>query len=325
VSDPVPRLKRLLTLIPLIRRSSGITIDELARLLKTSRKDIVADLHRLMLCGVPPYQPHDYISVVMDGDRISIDYADHFERPASLSVREALALRVALESFPPGDDDLDRAKSELKEAIDRTLRAKGEAGLSEELDGRLTATTSDDVGKKLVGLREAHRRRRPIDIVYYSVSSDKTAPRRVNPWGLGEHSGNHYLVAFDVNKGDLRHFRVDRIASFEEASATEPSYEIDKGFDLAAFMKKGFGPKSGQPIRLRFAATIARFVKEEYDGYPLETLPSGEVVVELQAGSVTWAVSRALQHGEHVEVLSPPEARAEMQRRLEAIASRPAR
>jgi predicted DNA-binding transcriptional regulator YafY len=82
-------------------------------------------------------------------------------------------------------------------------------------------------------------------------------------------------------------------------------------------MKRGFGPRTGQPIKLRFGASVARFAKEDYDGYPMETLGSGDLVVEVQAGSMTWAVSRALAYGEHAEILSPTEARAALRGRLE--------
>jgi proteasome accessory factor C len=325
VTDPVPRLRRLLTLIPLIRRSSGITIEDLAKLLKASRKEIIADLNRLMLCGVPPYQPHDYITVLYDGDRISIDYAEHFERPAALTLREALALKLALEGLPQNedthgaDDELRSAREELVAALDRLLRAqRGGAELSHELEGRLTSTVSVDTGKKLTRLRDAVRRRRPLDIVYYSASSGATAPRRVRPYGVAEDAGNHYVIAFDEGKRDVRHFRVDRIASIDEPHGV-PAFEAPRDFDLGSFMKKGFGTRTGQPIKLRFDAAVARFVREDYDGFPIETLPSGDVIVEMQAGSITWAVSRALSYGEHAFVLSPPEARAELERRLEGF------
>lgn len=317
MTDPIPRLRRLLTLIPLIRRSPGITIDELARLLKVSRKEINADLVRLNLCGVPPYLPHDYITVLYDGDRISIDYAEHFEKPAALTLREALALKLALAALPPGDTRINEAKDELMGAVDRLLREQG-TELSADLEGRLASTTSDATGKKLTQLRDAVKKRRPLDVVYYSASSEATAPRRLRPLGVAESDGNHYLVAYDEGKGDLRHFRVDRIASISEPKGV-PSFDPPKDFDLATFMKKGFGPRAGQPIKLRFDKTVARFAKEDYDGFPIEQLPSGEIVVEIQAGSVTWAVSRALSYGEHAEVLSPPEARAELKKRLQGF------
>lgn len=69
-------------------------------------------------------------------------------------------------------------------------------------------------------------------------------------------------------------------------------------------------------MRARFDRSIARFVQEEYEGQAMETLPSGDVVVELNAGTVAWAVGHFLGYGEHVEVLEPPEVRREMARRL---------
>jgi proteasome accessory factor C len=305
-------------MIPLLRRSQGITLDELTRLLKTTRKEILACVKLLNFCGVPPYLPHDYITVLVEGDRISIDYADHFERPTALTLREALALKLALEALPPGDEELAQASLELQDALDLLLRKQGSGELTTELDGRLAAPKSDAVVRKLSQLREAVRRRRPIDIVYFSASSDATAPRRVQPLGLGEQSGNHYLVALDEGKQDLRHFRVDRIESIVEPKDA-PTFQPPPGFDLHAFMKRGFAVQAGQPIRLRFDKAVARFVREDMDGYPMESLPSGDLVVEIQAGSVRWAVSRALAYGEHVQVLGPPEAQAELRRRLEGF------
>jgi predicted DNA-binding transcriptional regulator YafY len=116
----------------------------------------------------------------------------------------------------------------------------------------------------------------------------------------------------------LRHFRVDRILSIAEPKGAA-AFEPPRDFDLATFMKKGFGPRAGQPIKLRFAKAVARFAKEDYDGHPIQPLPTGEIVVEIQAGSVTWAVSRALSYGEHAEILSPPEARDELKKRLESF------
>lgn len=321
MSDPLPRVKRLLTMIPLLRRSQGISLDELAKLLKTTRKEILACVKLLNFCGVPPYLPHDYITVMVEGDRISIDYADHFERPAALTLKEALALKLALETLPPGDDALDGARLELLDALDLLLRKQGSGELATELDGRLAATASDATVKKLAPLRDAARRKRPLDMVYYSASSQATAPRRVRPLGVAEQDGNHYLVALDETKQDVRHFRVDRIESFVEPKDA-PSFTPPPGFDLTAFMRKGFDVRSGQPIKIRFGKAVARFVREDMDGYSMETLPSGDVVVEIQAGSVRWAVARALTYGEHADVLGPPEARAAVKRHLEAFLAR---
>ncbi|MBI3726215.1 WYL domain-containing protein [bacterium] len=320
MTDPIPRLRRLLTMIPLLRRSEGITVDELTKLLKVKRKEVVDDLKRLNFVGVPPYLPHDYITILYDGDRISIDYADHWKRPAALTLKEALALKLALEALPPGDETFEGAKTELRSALDRLAQRQG--GLSQELEGSLAQTASDETGKKLRKLKDAADRRRPLDIVYYSASSEATASRRVHPLGLAEGSGNHYLIAFDLARQAPLHFRVDRIASVDEPKGAAP-FERPKGFDLDEYVKAGFGPRVGHPIRILFDATVARFAKEDYDGLPTEELAKGDLAVEMQCGSLTWGVSRALSYGEHAEILAPPEARAELRRRLEGfLASR---
>lgn len=322
MSDPVPKLRRLLTMIPLVRRSPGISIDELARVLKARPSEIRQDLKQLMLCGVPPYLPHDYISVSLDGDRITIDFADQFEKPARLTRREALALKLAIESLPPLGPEIDDAADELGDTIARLLKkdAGGESR-STNLEGKIVAKSGPEQRKLLERIGDAVKRRRPLDMDYFSVSSGKASTRRVRPLGLADQAGNHYLVALDERSNEVRSFRVDRIGKLAEAKDA-PTFQPPEGFDLAAFTRPGIGPRRGFPLRIRFDAQVARFAREDYEGSArIEELPGGDVVVELSAGSVPWAVSRALAWGEHAEVLEPAEVRDELVKTLEGWVS----
>lgn len=324
MSDPVPKLRRILTMIPLIRRSPGISIDDLAKVLKAKRKEIKQDLDQLMLCGVPPYLPHDYISVILDGDKITIEFADQFEKPARLTLREALALKLAVESIPPVGGEIDEAARELGESIDRLLRREaGGEGHAADLEGKIAATTEPELRERMAKLEDARRRRRPLDIAYFSVSSGRSGTRRVHPLGVFDDKGNHYLIAFDETSKEIRSFRVDRVSEIGEARDAPP-FAPPEGFDLQQFTKQGIGPRKGLSLRIRFDAAVARFAREDYEGTArIDELPGGDVVVELTAGSIPWAVSRALAYGELAELLEPHEARAELVKRLEGyLASR---
>ena len=73
-------VSRCLALIPLIREHQGMTLDELSRLSRLPKEQIADELGQvLLMCGVPPYFPHDYISFSLNGDRVQIRFADHFE------------------------------------------------------------------------------------------------------------------------------------------------------------------------------------------------------------------------------------------------------
>lgn len=314
MSNPVPRLRRLLAIIPLIQRRGGISLKELQETLGVSKRELQGDLNAIMLCGVPPYLPNDYISVFIDGDHVTVDYAAHFSRPARLTVGEALALRLALERLPvPEDGPLYDAWVELLDALDRVMRRSGQGRMS-ELEGRIEAPRASELGEQLKTIDEAVGARRTLELTYFSASSDTVSRRRVRPYGHGNKYGNHYLIGFCEQNQDERTFRLDRISDLRPVEG-QP-FEPPAGFDPAEKLE-GLGG-SDHAVRLRFAAAIERFVREDYAEQRCEKAPGGDVVVTLQCGSLPWAVRQALLYGELCEILEPPEARAELVGRLKA-------
>jgi proteasome accessory factor C len=315
VSNPVPRLRRLLAIIPLIQRRGGISLKELQETLGVSKRELQGDLNAIMLCGVPPYLPNDYISVFIDGDHVTVDYAAHFSRPARLTVGEALALRLALERLPvPEEGPLYDAWVELLDALDRVMRRSGQGRMS-ELEGRIEATRLSDLGEQLRLIDEAVAARRPLELTYFSASSDTVSRRRVRPYGHGNKYGNHYLIGLCEQNQDERTFRLDRISELRVVEDAPPC-EPPAGFDPAERLE-GLGG-SDHSVRLRFAAAIERFVREDYAEQRCEKAEGGDVVVTLQCGSLPWAVRQALLYGELCEILEPPEARQELVSRLQA-------
>jgi len=70
---PLAKLRLYLSLIPLLRARPGITFKEIGDHLGISAQAAQKEIpEALMLCGVPPYMPHDYIAVYTEGDRITV-------------------------------------------------------------------------------------------------------------------------------------------------------------------------------------------------------------------------------------------------------------
>ncbi|MGH7162146.1 MAG: protein pafC, partial [Planctomycetota bacterium] len=99
---PLAKLRLYLSLIPLLRQRPGITFREIGEHLGLSEQSASREIPRaLMLCGIPPYLPHDYITCYTEGDRVTLRFAEHFKRPARLTLGEAAALLLALRALPP--------------------------------------------------------------------------------------------------------------------------------------------------------------------------------------------------------------------------------
>lgn len=326
MSNPVPRLRRLLAIIPLLQRRQGISLQELQDTLGVSKRELKGDLDAIMLCGVPPYLPNDYISVFIDGDHVTVEYADHFARPARLSLREALALRLAIERLPlPEDGPLADAAIELLDVLDRVLRKSGQGSLR-TLEGRIETARDQSLGERLAQIDEAVTERLPLEFAYYSATRANVRPRRVRAWGRGDHRGNQYVVAWDesADPPGRRHFRVDRMTQLRVVREAPKVEGPPPGFDLEQALET-IGPTETFPLRLRFKQAIARVAAEDHAEMRVEKAPGGDIVVEMTAGSDPWAASYALQYGELVELLEPTKARAALVDRLKEYLATPSK
>lgn len=321
MSNPIPRLRRLLSIIPLIQRRGGISLQELQDTLGVSKRELQGDLNAIMLCGVPPYLPNDYISVFIDGDWVTVDYAQHFGRPANLTLPEALALRLAIARLQiPEDGELYEAYIELLEALDSLVLGEDMASLEGRIES-VAGELSDTLGKLDVAIAE----RQQVTFTYYSPSSDTVAPRRVRPFGWGDRLGNQYLAAWCEEKQAKRSFRIDRISDLTILRDV-PRFELPKDFDLNKWLSQIGSPKPSEAtqVRVRFDKAIARYVEEEHAGRKVEHARAGDVVVDRAVCSLPWAVTWCLRYGERAELLEPAEGRSKVVERLKAYLGQPA-
>lgn len=337
MSDPRHRIQRILTLIPFLRKNPGTALEDLAAYCGAPAAEVLSDLDKILLCGVPPYLPDDYIGVYVEDGKVSIRFAEHFKRPVRFTLPEALALKLAIESLPAGGDAAYRdARRSLLEKIGRILgeEAAEHSGGSRlararELESRLVARSGRGPTQ---GLPPARRRneevlavivpaieaRRELEIQYYSASSDQTRARTVHPYGLVDKSGEHYLVAFCCLTNEIRSFRVDRIRSARELPGT---FERAPGFRLDRFEKRemNFPRRFEVTARVRFSKDVARWVREARKGDPMEETREGDLVVTMKAASIPWLLNEVLGYGPNAEVLGPPEVRRAMREHLAAM------
>ena len=112
----------LLLLIPFIAGHPGVTVGEVARHLGCTRARVEGHLNRILMCGVPPYLPDNYIGYAREGDRIFLTLASHMSHPVRLTLEEALGLRLLLQALPPAGKGRSPAATLLKK-IESALAA----------------------------------------------------------------------------------------------------------------------------------------------------------------------------------------------------------
>jgi proteasome accessory factor B len=289
-------------------RRAGVTIHELADLVRVSTRTIRRDLQALQEAGFAVYdEGGDH-----ETKRWRIDTAPFRAVQEGLTVADVGALylsRAVVESLPgwPLAEELRDAFKKIERALNprtREFLATLPQVLSAKSGPRAgqPATPLVDVTRRLF---EAARGRRVIEMRYFSAASNRAKSYLVHPYRLALAHGGVYLVGWVPQYGEFRTFAAERV---ERLSVSEETFR--KTRDLPADL---FGSSMGvfwappERIVVEFDATVAPFVRGRvwHDSQQLDEQPDGRLRMTLDVSN-DWALrSWLLGFGASVRVLEP--------------------
>ena len=148
----------------------------------------------------------------------------------------------------------------------------------------------------------------------------------VTPFGLIWNNENYYLAAFDHNSGQLRNYRVDKMAEISLTTLPRQGVEEQKNFHLAEYAQKHFGMFIGEEVSvtLRGTAKMVNVVLDRF-GQDIILVPDGEdhftvtLPIMVSPQFFGWIFGLAGQ----VEVVRPAsvveEYRTHLRRQLEQV------
>ncbi|MFG1641735.1 helix-turn-helix transcriptional regulator [Amycolatopsis sp. NPDC049252] len=128
----------------------------------------------------------------------------------------------------------------------------------------------------LLTLAEAARDRRPVAVAY-TAWDGRRSERTVHPYGIVAHSGRWYVTGEDSASGEVRTFRLDRIASATPAAG---SFTVPDGFEPGERVLAGLAevPRPHEvSVRVRASAEQVR-----------PRLPAGIATVAAIPGDDDW-------------------------------------
>ena len=285
-----PEIQRILALVPWIVAHPDSPKREIASRFGITVDQLEDDLSLVLMIGVPPYSPGDYLDVEEDEDgHVSIRLADYFQRPLRLTPAEGLALLAAGRALlaVPGSDPngpLATALTKLEHAL--------------ELPGLVVDVGEPGQLESIRGAVAAHAR---VEIEYWSAGRDELTTRRIDPEVVFFATGEWYVGAYCHRAHDERMFRVDRIRSVQPTGETfEPGAT---GFETGDV----YTPRDADTRVTLELAPAAAWVAEAYPTEAVTERPDGSLEIVLAVSERAWLERLLLRLGPDARTVAPPE------------------
>ena len=321
MSEETPLVRQWILLRKLSALHHGATVKEMADEMRVSEKTIRRDLELFQRAGFPLAETTED-----HGRKKWHVNADRSQPGLSFALDEAIALYLARHLMEP------LAGTMFWEAVQRAFR-KIRATLGPQAVkyvGQLgamvhqTQVGASDYSKKadlidqlMIGIED----RRAVFITYQSLRATEPVTYDIYPYGLAYHRGSLYLIGFAPDHREIRHWKVDRI---EDAEVTPVHFQRPEDFDLREHLAKSFGVFHGEGevhVKVRFSATVARYVTESkwHSSQQLTPQKDGSLIAEFDLGH-TEEIKRWVQSfGQHAVVLEPEQLRSDILEELCAL------
>lgn len=187
--------------------------------------------------------PVEYVSSDERGrDGYFIPLDDYFHHDLDLSDDEA-ALLVVLANSARGSTDAissNLRSALLKMAIDSPLEEEMQQAVSQRRLSSFSRGKRDRaVLDHLDALVAAVASRREIAFRYKKVGVNAASQRTVQPYGLWYREGEWYVVGLDLDREDVRQFKVVRIqGAVKTKRGRGPDFKVPAGFDIEQYTER---------------------------------------------------------------------------------------
>ena len=291
---------RLFEIIYLLLNKDRVTAKELAERFGVSSRTIYRDIDTISLAGIPIYTEKG------KGGGISL-LPDFVLNKSILSEQEQNEILSALQGLTQIQSaDSDPVLQKLSTIFNKTAAKWLEVDFSD-----WSFEQEDYWG----GFKTAILQKRVAEFDYYSSYSEKTH-RRVEPIQLWFKSRSWYLKAYDLDKQDVRLFKLTRIRNLDVTDETFADRDLLETLPMSVVESKY---RPDVHLRLLIKSEMAYRVLDEFAGYVEEQRPDGSYVVSICWPEDNWVYGMILSFGEHIEVLAPQHIRNIIQEKAKKI------
>lgn len=279
------------------------------------RKTIYNDLRDLEVLGIE-----------VEGEAVGKGYHYHVvNRPFELP-----ELKLLVDAIQSSKFITERKTNTLIKKLEKLLSKYEAMQLQRQVfvTGRIK-TMNESIYYTVDAIHNAISENRKIYFHYFQWNVKKEMELRrggeyyhISPWGLSWDDENYYLIGYDSETEQIKHYRVDKMLHIQMSEEKREGKEHFKKLDLAEYAKKSFGMFRGEEyqVKLRVENHLAGVIIDRF-GKDVMMIPVDEehftvnVNVHVSKQFLAWVISI----GEGIEILSPEEVVQNMRREIERL------
>ena len=189
------------------------------------------------------------------------------------------------------------------------------------VSGRIK-TMNESIYYAVDTIHNAISENRKIRFQYYQWNVKKEMVLRrdgacyhISPWGLSWDDENYYLVGYDSDAGEIRHYRVDKMIHIRMSEESREGKEHFRKLNMADYTRKSFGMFGGreQSVKLLVDNSLAGVIIDRF-GKDVMMIPADgdrftvNVTVMVSRQFLGWIFSL----GEKVKILGPEDVTEQM-------------
>ncbi|WP_455504102.1 helix-turn-helix transcriptional regulator [Blautia sp.] len=144
----------------------------------------------------------------------------------------------------------------------------------------------------------------------------------ISPWGLSWDDENYYLVGYDSNVGQIKHYRVDKMIRIQMSEEDREGKEHFKKLDMADYAKKSFGMFGGkeQSVKLLVANELAGVIIDRF-GSGVMMIPKDEryFIVNVQVHVSRQFLGWIFSLGEEIKIIGPDDVVDQMNQEIDRL------
>ena len=239
-------------------------------------------------------------------------------------------LKLLVDAIQSSKFITEKKTNELIRKLEKLVSRYEAMGLQRQVyvSGRIK-TMNESIYYAVDTIHNAISENRKIRFQYYQWNVKKEMVLRrdgacyhISPWGLSWDDENYYLVGYDSDAGEIRHYRVDKMIHIRMSEEPREGKEHFRKLNMADYTRKSFGMFGGreQSVKLLVDNSLAGVIIDRF-GKDVMMIPAGgdcftvNVTVMVSRQFLGWIFSL----GEKVKILGPEDVTEQMREEGERL------